>query len=143
MTLLQHWWGAVTCPACYAAGLATGPNALRGLGPDRSHALGSAMTQAGSPDPRNDRICIMSSCLRQFGEALDSRLCGSRVSRLFEAFSAYHHGPGHASDLIGKRNGGDLDRPALHNMRKPEAPRPTTSASDWLITVSDAPPRST
>jgi hypothetical protein len=23
------------------------------------------MTQAGSPDPRNDRICIMSSCPRQ------------------------------------------------------------------------------
>ena len=29
------------------------------------HALRSAMTQAGSPDPRNDPVCIMSSCPRQ------------------------------------------------------------------------------
>lgn len=25
--------------------------------------------------------------------------------------------------LLAKRHGGDLDRPTLHNMRKPEAPR--------------------
>src|SRR6476620_4029619 len=53
-----------------AAGVAAGPNALRGSGPNRSHALGSALTQAGSPDPRNDRICITSSCPRQFVETL-------------------------------------------------------------------------
>ena len=46
--------------------VAAGPNALRGSGPNRSHAFGSAMTLAGSPDPRNDRICITSSCPRQF-----------------------------------------------------------------------------
>ena len=48
-----------------AAGVAAGPNALRGSGPNRSHALESALTQAGSPVPRNDRICITSSCPRQ------------------------------------------------------------------------------
>ena len=48
-----------------AAGVAAGPNALRGSGPNRSPALDGAMTQTGSPDPRNDRICITSSCPRQ------------------------------------------------------------------------------
>ena len=48
--------------------MAAGPNALRGSGPNRSHAHRSALTQAGSPDPRNDRICITSSCPRQFVE---------------------------------------------------------------------------
>src|SRR5579859_8184860 len=60
--VLQHWSGAVTCPAFGAAGVAAGPNALRGAGPNRKPALGSAMTQTGSPGPRNDRICITSSC---------------------------------------------------------------------------------
>ena len=49
--------------------VAAGPNALRGSGPNRLPALEGAMTQAGSPDPRNDRTCIMSSCPRQFVEA--------------------------------------------------------------------------
>jgi len=35
----------------------------------------------------------------------------------------YHHGPRYACDLIGKRNGGDLDWPTLHDTRKPEPPR--------------------
>src|SRR3974390_3046915 len=48
-----------------AAGVAAGPNALRGSGPNSLPALEGAMTQAGSPDPRNDRICITSSCPRQ------------------------------------------------------------------------------
>ena len=49
-----------------AASVAAGPNALRGSGPKQTGALRrSALTQAGSPDPRNDRICITSSCPRQ------------------------------------------------------------------------------
>ena len=36
-----------------------------GSGPNQTHALGSALTQTGSPDPRNDRICITSSCPRR------------------------------------------------------------------------------
>jgi hypothetical protein len=66
LTVLQHWSGAVTCPAFDAASVAAGPNALRGSGPNRKRALGGALTQAGSPDPRNDRICITSLCPRQF-----------------------------------------------------------------------------
>jgi hypothetical protein len=37
--VLQHWSGAVTCPACYCAGVAAGPNALRGSGPKQKRAL--------------------------------------------------------------------------------------------------------
>ena len=41
--------------------------------------------------------------------------CCGQPSWLFELLSrAYHRRPGHARDLIGKRHGGDLDRPALH-----------------------------
>src|SRR5271169_5138123 len=49
--------------------MAAGPNALRGSGPNREHGFEYALTQAGSPDPRNDRICITSLCPRQFVEA--------------------------------------------------------------------------
>src|ERR1700746_3209341 len=105
-----------------AAGVAAGPNALRGSGPNRSHALESALTQTGSPDPRNDRICITSSCPCQFVEALGLSCCRQQ-SWFLERLCADHHGPGHACDFIGKRNSGDLDRPALHNTRKPEPPR--------------------
>ena len=52
------------------------------------------MTQTGSPDPRNDRICITSSCPRQFVVADFLRLYRQRA-RLPEASSAYHHGPSH------------------------------------------------
>ena len=38
---------------------------IRASGPNRSHALESALTQTGSPNPRNNRICITSSCPRQ------------------------------------------------------------------------------
>src|SRR6516164_8370723 len=35
LTLLQHWSGAVMCPACLCGGEAAGHNALRGSGPNR------------------------------------------------------------------------------------------------------------
>jgi hypothetical protein len=41
-------WGAVTCLPVDTAGVAAGPNTLRGSGPNRSHALESALTQTGS-----------------------------------------------------------------------------------------------
>ncbi len=64
--ILQHWSGAVMCPACLCSCEAAGPNAVRGSGPNQKHAFKDAMTQTGSPDPRYDRICITSSCPRQF-----------------------------------------------------------------------------
>src|SRR6202045_5316545 len=105
-----------------AAGMAAGPNALRGSGPNRKHAFEYALTQAGSPDPRNDRICITSSCPRQFVEAFGPcPLCCHRERfRLLEAFPAHHHGPGHACNLVGQCDGSDPDRPAFHNPREPE-----------------------
>src|SRR5262249_43267008 len=39
LTLLQHWSGAVMCPACSCGGQAAGPNAMRGSGPNQKHAL--------------------------------------------------------------------------------------------------------
>jgi hypothetical protein len=64
--LLQHWSGAVMCPACLCGGEAAGHNALRGSGPNQKHAFKDALTQAGSPNPRIDLVCITSSCPRQF-----------------------------------------------------------------------------
>src|SRR5262245_62989994 len=64
--LLQHWSGAVMCPACLCGGEAAGHNALRGSGPNQKHAFKDALTQTGSPDPRIDLVCITSSCPRQF-----------------------------------------------------------------------------
>ena len=38
--VLQHWSGAVTCPACLCGtDMAAGPNALRGSGPKQKRAL--------------------------------------------------------------------------------------------------------
>ena len=65
--VLRHWSGAVTCPGLLVRQV--WPLALM-LCADRvpnknAHFRRCALTQAGSPDPRNDRICIMSSCPRQ------------------------------------------------------------------------------
>jgi hypothetical protein len=60
---LQHWSGAVMCPACLCGDKAAGHNALRGSGPNQKHAFKDALTQAGSPDPRIDLVCITSSVL--------------------------------------------------------------------------------
>jgi len=61
--LLQHWSGAVMCPACLCGREAAGHNALRGSGPNQKHAFKDALTQTGSPDPRIDLVCITSSVL--------------------------------------------------------------------------------
>jgi len=39
LTVLQHWSGVVTCPACRCGSVAAGPNALRGSDPNRKRAL--------------------------------------------------------------------------------------------------------
>jgi ABC-type dipeptide/oligopeptide/nickel transport system ATPase component len=39
---------------------------LRGSGPNPTRAFEDTLTLAGSPDPRNDRVCITSLCPRQF-----------------------------------------------------------------------------
>src|SRR5262249_15254996 len=112
--------------------MAAGPNALRGSGPNRSHAFEGALTPAGSPDPRNDRVCITSLCPRQFLVTSACRQLRRRQQlRLLEVLAAHHHGPGHACDFVSKCNGGDLDRPKVHQLREA---RPLRAV---LIRISD------
>jgi hypothetical protein len=97
--VLRHWSGAVTCP-----GLSTwqvwplAQMLCADRAPNRSHALASALTQTGSPDPRNDPICITSSCPRQFVETRGLSCCWQQ-SWFPERLRADHHGPGHARVL--------------------------------------------
>jgi len=93
LTLLQHWSGAVMCPACLCGGEAAGHNALRGSGPNRKHAFKDALTHAGSPDPRIDLVCITSSCPRQFLQNFKRRhrcLASPPLSSSFDTTSLYH-----------------------------------------------------
>jgi hypothetical protein len=67
--------------------MAAGPNALRGSGPNPNLAFEDALILAGSPDPRNDHVCITSLCPRQFLVPPDARryliiprLCGRMVN---------------------------------------------------------------
>src|SRR5947207_5689232 len=55
--LLQHWSGAVMCPACLCGREAAGHNALRGSGPNQKHAFKDAVDPHGlSRSP--DRPCL-------------------------------------------------------------------------------------
>jgi len=89
-----------------------------------AHFRRSALTQAGSPDPRNDRICITSSCPRQLvlpiyllaclmPPATVSALCISRPD---------HDGPGHPRNLVGERHGRHLGWPTFHQSCEPRPP---------------------
>jgi hypothetical protein len=136
--IVQHEWGKtlwVTCgrrlgkdfltllqiglvrsrvrPVC-AARVAAGPNAVRGSGPNPSHAFKDALTLAGSPDPRNDRICITSFALANLVELVRLCCCRRQQFRLGELLATHHHGPSHSRDLVGERDSGDFDRPASH-----------------------------
>ena len=95
--------------------MAAGPNALRGSGPNRKHAFEDAMTQAGSPDPRNDRVCITSLCPRQFLmtlHAADSYAAGNNFGSLnrsprtimAQAMRAILLASATAATLIGRRS---------------------------------------
>jgi hypothetical protein len=92
-----------------AAGVAAGPNALRGSGPNRSHAFESALTQTGSPNPRNNRICITSSCPRQSlivyaaGSNPGSLNCSPRTI-MAQAMRAILLASATAATLIGRRS---------------------------------------
>ena len=88
LTLLQHWSGAVMCPACLCGGETAGHNAIRGSGPNQKHAFKDALTQAGSPDPRIDLVCITSSCPRQFRQSFSSYVGSGFTSLVALAFNA-------------------------------------------------------
>ena len=79
LTSLQHWSGAVMCPACLCGREAAGHNALRGSGPNRKHAFKDALTHAGCPDPRIDLVCITSSVLANSFNFKRHRRCLSHL----------------------------------------------------------------
>src|SRR5438552_15355732 len=64
--LLQHWSGAVMCPACLCGREAAGHNALHGSGPNQKHAFQRCVDPHGlSRSP--DRPCLhYLVCPRQF-----------------------------------------------------------------------------
>jgi len=98
--------------------MAAGPNALRGSGPKQSGALLGALTQAGSPDPRNNRICITSSCPRQLVLVLPIYLLAAsrrqQQFRLLVSLAPDHDGPSHPRNLVGERDGRHLGWPTFH-----------------------------
>src|SRR5262249_32618867 len=115
-----------------AARMAAGPNALRGSGPNPKHAFEDAMTLAGSPDPRNDRVCITSLCPRQFLVTSVCRQLRRRQQlRLLESLAAHHHGPGNAGDFVSTRTGSAFNRPTFH---QPSEPGPLRAV---LASISD------
>ena len=102
-------------------------NALRGSGPGQKPAFdNNAMAQVGCPDRRIDRLCITCCSLLQpshhAGCPARSRLRRKRDG-LPVTVALGHHRPGHACDLVGKRDGGDLGRPPLFSKRISEATR--------------------
>ena len=119
-------------PPVGAAGMAAGPNALRGTGPKQKGALGSAMTQAGSPVPRNDRICIRRHALANWWCRLARCLRGQQQLRLPVPFAAGHDGPRHPGDLVGQGNGSHLGRPARH-----QPPQPRVLLRTVLLRIAD------
>src|SRR5881392_907866 len=87
LTQLQHWSGAVMCPACLCGREAAGHNALRGSGPNQKHAFKDALTHTGCPDPRIDLVCITSSCPRQFLQSFSSQVGSGFTSLVALAFN--------------------------------------------------------
>jgi hypothetical protein len=80
------------------------------------------MTQAGSPNPRNDRICITSSCPRQF---VYSRR--QQQLRFSVPLAANHNRPSHPCDLVGKCNCRHLCWSAIHYSCEPKSFRSVLS----------------
>src|ERR1700674_3095764 len=80
-----------------------------------THFRIGALTQAGSPDPRNNRICITSSCPRQL--VLLPLYLASRHQQQFRFLVSLvpdHDGPGHPRNLVGERDGRHLGGPTFH-----------------------------
>src|SRR5262249_18686165 len=77
------------------------------------------MTQTGSPAPRNDRICITSSCPRQLVVPTCRFLRGQQQRRLPVSLTTNHDGPGNPGYLVGQGDGGPLGRPRCHQPSQP------------------------
>ena len=96
-----------------AVHMTAGHNALRGSGPGQKPAFDNALAHVGCPDRRIDRLCITCCSSSQpshhVGCPARSRLRRQRDG-LLVTLALGHHGPGHPSNLVGKRDGGDLRR---------------------------------
>src|SRR5260370_41881589 len=96
--------------------MAAGPNALRGSGPNPSHAFEDALTLAGSPDPWNDRVCITSLCPRQFLVTSACRQLRRRQQfRLLESLAVHHQMSRAGRSASRQRDTDDLVRRVLLN----------------------------
>ncbi len=91
----------------------------------KAHFRSRALTQAGSPDPRNDRICITSSC-RSICRRASCRQ--QQQFRLLVFLAPDHDGPGHPCNLVGQRHGCHFRGAALHQPAKPRPPLGTVLA---------------
>ena len=72
-----------------------------------------ALTLTGSPGSRTTVSALRRHALANSFSCPLSNLCRSRhYLRFLEPLAAHHHRPGHASDLVGERNGSHFGRPA-------------------------------
>ncbi len=134
LTLLQHRSGASRVRPVDAAGMAAGPNALRGSGANPSHAFKYAFTQAGSPDPGSDRTALRRHVLANwFCLYWASVMRPSTTSASAVSVAVDHDGPGHTRDLVGQGDSSDLDRPTFHDVREPQPFR--TMLSPYRMTA--------
>src|SRR6267143_5908950 len=105
-----------------AVHMTAGHNALRGSGPGQKLAFDDAMAQVGCPDRRIDRLCITccspSQPSHHAGYPARSRLC-RKGDRILVTLAFSHHGPGHPSDLVGERDGGNLRWPPRQQCPEP------------------------
>src|SRR5476651_1656262 len=81
------------------------------------------MTQAGSPDPSNDLVCITSFALtNSFGRSGGwYRSRRQQQLRLVVSLPAHHHGPRVPGDFVGQRDTRDLDRSTAHQPYEPRS----------------------
>ena len=119
---MQHWSVQPCVRPLDAVHMPAGHNALRGSGPGQKLAFDDALAQVGCPDRRIDRLCITccspSQPSHHAGCPTRSRLCRKR-DRFLVALASGHHGPSHPRDLVGQRDGGDLNRSSRQQCRKP------------------------
>ena len=116
-------------PVC-AAGLAAGHNAMRGSGPNRFHALHSAMTQTGSPDPQIDLVCITSSYPRQFLQLQTPLLLPGLTSLTRSRFTQPHYSTLDAAEWA----------PSTSSLADPKADICSALAHVRQVPIADIPP---
>ena len=117
---VQQWSEQPCVRPVSAVDMTAGHNALRGSGPGQMPAFDNALAEVGCPDRRIDRLCI--TCCspsqpftsRRTPDAISSR---RQCDGFLIALPFGHDRPGHTSDLVGERDGGDLGWPTRHQCR--------------------------